>query len=952
MFMPVVGNLLFGFHVDGVTDVPDAGGRLWRMTYEKNGAELVWLERDDDVKTFVIAFKTLPEDDTGVAHILEHSVLAGSRKYPVKSPFDEMRKSSVRVFMNAMTSRDATYYPFSTRNDVDFLNLADVYLDAVFHPLVLKDPMAFRQEGWHYEMDSVTGELSVNGVVFNEMKGVFASPDSLAWREAIGMLYPDTVYGRDSGGRPEAIPELTYERFKAFHSRFYHPSNARIFLDGNVAIEDVLAKLDSVLSKYDRAEVSADIPLQLPVDVRRRIPYGAAAGGDKAIFVAGWSVGTSGDPILAHALDVVAEYLCGTNESPLKKALVGGRLCRDASMDWSAFRQIPFLLMAKDVSEDRLDACRATIRETLETVCSEGFDRARVNALIDRDEFREREMDTGRPNGLAYFSRAFRQWLYGGASEAALSLTDIYAALRSGVSNGLFERVIRERMLENPHRAEIALVPDVGLERRQTEKMTARLAALRAAMTPEQIAGVMAEARRLEAYQRRKDAPEDIAQIPRLTSGDLPPAGIPVSGEISERDGTTVIRTRTTASGIAYATLYFPMNAFSREDLLLAPLFARLNGKLGTSLRQALDLQTVLAANIGRLAFSTVSAGRGRFLKVSMAALAEKAGRAFDLLGEILFKTRFDSKEDIDTILRQARLTAERGVSRDGRGLALSCARRGLSGRWAVSDLLHGERQLRWLQAGEGGNRLSERLVSLQGRLFQREGLVFSHTDNLSDEILDAFLDRLGRRAVPAVRIETIPGTVRGFEIDGDTGFAAWVAKLPDGMATTGAMRVATRILSLEYLHNEVREIGGAYGVLGRVTSSGLVECSSYRDPDPVRTLATMGGIGGALRSFVTSGADVDRYAVATVAAMEPYRSPADEANRAVELFVDGRDGTDEERIRREVLETSRSQLLEFADVLDSIADDANTCVVGGEKQLRTFNRNAIEWVSTNEAEP
>ncbi len=936
MFMPIVGSLLFGFHVDSVTDVPDVNGRLWRMTYQKNGAELVWLERDDDVKTFVIAFKTLPEDDTGVAHILEHSVLAGSEKYPVKSPFGEMRKSSVRVFMNAMTARDVTYYPFSTRNDQDFLNLADVYLDAVFHPLSVRNPLAFRQEGWHYELDGKTGDLSVNGVVFNEMKGVFAVPDRCACRELTSALYPDIVYGHDSGGRPEKIPDLTYEEYCAFHRRFYHPSNARVFLDGKVEIKSVLEKLDAVLSRYDRLDVDADIGLQTPVSKSLRLPYESTNCNHKTIFAQGWSVGTiTDDPAYVRALDVLVEYLCGSNEAPLKKALLSRRLCKDVSMGEFEYRQIPLFLILKDTSDEQVDECGKVIQETLEKLVSEGFDRERLSAIINRNEFAERELNSSRPKGLHYFSVMLRQWLYGGSPESALDLTDAYRRLREGVADGWFEKIVRERILANGHKVDLVLSPDATLSKARAEKDRDALRRKRDGMSPEQLAEVADEVRRLKEYQSRSDSREDIDKIPRLTSKELPVKGTPVCGEIRESDGATYIKTKSSAAGVFYLTFYFPMDGLGETDLPMTPLFARLHGKLKTSKRTAFELQTLVAANVGRLSYSAVSTGRGPYFKVSMAGLTGKAQAAVDILREILFETQFDDVGEIETILRQKQLDAERDVSGDGRELGLRVAKRAFSERWTIADILGGERQLRWLQSARADKPMSDFYQGLAERLFTADGVMVSFTDNLPmdvEELVRGTFKRTGRRSKVDMTVNGLPASA--FSIDGDTGFAAWTAKLPQGARLTGPMRVACKILSLEYLHREVREIGGAYGVMIHATESGTIDGFSYRDPNPVQTLVTIGKAGEALRKFVNSGADIDRFIVSTIAAMDPYRPPAEEAVRAAALHMERRSGEDEDRIRAEVLSTTKEQLLDVADMLDAIAPGARTCIVGGSRQL------------------
>lgn len=938
-----VGSLICGFRVDSVTEAPDVGGRMWRMTYEKNGAELIWLEREDDVKTFSIAFKTLPEDDTGVAHILEHSVLAGSEKYPVKSPFDEMCKSSVRVFMNAMTSRDVTYYPFSTRNDVDYLNLTDVYLDAVFNPLVTKTPLAFQQEGWHYEWNKETRELSVNGVVYNEMKGVFALAENRVSREIISALYPENVYGNDSGGRPEKILDLTYEQFCAFHKRFYHPSNARIFLDGRVPLKEVLTKLEAYLSRFDAKDMDVAIPLQRPIEVNLRLPYSSATSENKVFFVEGWSVGCAEDPVYCYALDILTDYLCGTNESPLKKALLEQKLCRDVSMSAINYQEIPLYILLKDTSEEKLETCRKVIRETLTTLCERGFDKAQLHALINRDEFANRELNTRHPKGFVYFSRILRPWLYGGDPVTSMTLSDNYAKLREGVQHGLFESLVRDKILGNRHHAEVILFPDAELEARTVSAHRKRLETIRDAMSEADLDNLEADIAKLKAYQHRKDSIEAIEKIPRLKSSELSPSATPLSSDVQYKDGTVQIKTKSTADGIFYLTLYFPMDDFSAEELLKMPLFAHLHGKLKTSKQTVLELQTKIAATVGQLSFSTVSAARGRYFKVSIASLLENQKSTFDLLKEVLLTTNFEDQAEVEAILRQKQRFAERDVLNDGRAITLYCAKRNVEERWAVADLLHGEQQLRWLQQTTVDESLQRWYATLSKRLFCQNGMVISFTDNLPEECVEELLTAFPTMPKERVEIVSSKSNVQGFLIDGDTSFSAWALPLPKGVVATGAMRVAAKILSREYLHNEVREIGGAYGVTMRVTPSGFVECFSYRDPNPLRSLQKMNEVGAALRRFATSDVDIDRYIVATIAEMDPYRSPADEAARAVSLFVEHRTEADQERVRREILATTKEQLLAFATLLEDLKGQASTSIVGGQRQLQDLTSDQVQ---------
>ena len=933
-----IGAVLFGFRVEKVTDLPDVHGRLWRMTYERNGADLVWLERDDEVKTFVIAFKTLPENDTGVAHILEHSVLCGSRKYPVKSPFDELRKSSLCVYMNASTWRDKTAYPFSTRNDTDFLNLADVYLDAVFHPRSLTSPMAFRQEGWHDELDPKTGDLSWNGVVYNEMKGVFAEPERRARREVMRYLYPDTVYGFDSGGWPSAIPTLTYDAYRAFYEKYYHPSNARIFLDGRVALQPILEKLDTFLRDFDCRDPIPPIPLQKPVARSVTVPYESTNTVRRTILVDGWSTGSYRDLVLQNALDILSDYLCDSNEAPLPHALLAKGLCDDVVMTWSNYQQLPVLVIVRNTTDEQAETCRATIRSTLAELAEKGLDRTRLRALIDRSEFAAREMNSGRPRGLSFFSIATSTWLYGGDPAAPFDLTGLYAALRNGVETGYFERVIRDALLDNPHHVALTYSPNATYAAEKARAEAAAQEARKARMGREEREALARDLALFKQYQTTDDTPEARATIPVLRVGDIPEQGRTIPHTLTRAEGVTRIRTRTTCDGIAYLNLYFPIDGLGTDELPAIPLFARIHGEVGTSRHAALALQTALAATVGRLTVTPVAAEKGNYLKVSLAALTAKFPEAVALMGEILFETRYGEEiAAIERIRKQRVNGIEREAASRGDDLATSYAAKGWSRRWASYDLLRGYGQLRWHQSATADEALARRFQAFARRIFVRDGLIVSLTDNLSPEdeaaVLARFAPGNGTMTV-AASLPLAQGEVAGIRLNGDAGYAGVAVPLPKTVPYAGPLCVAAKILSRGYLHKAIREIGGAYGTGMRVYPSGLVECYTYRDPSPVSSIETIRGVGAGLRAFAASGEALDRTIIATVASLDPFLSPSAEASRVADLLVNGRTLEDVEQLRREVLATSREDLLAFAETLEALMPKAAACVVGGAKQL------------------
>jgi len=931
-----VGAVVCGFLVQSVTSFPDVGGRLWRMVYEKNGAELVWLERPDDVKTFAVAFKTLPDDDTGVAHILEHAVLQGSAKYPVKSPFDELRRSSLNVFMNAMTASDVTCYPFSSRNDQDFLNLADVYLDAVFHPTVIENPLAFRQEGWHCEIDPKTGEPFYNGIVYNEMKGARATPERVAVREVMNRLYPDTVYGRDSGGRPSAIPGLTYEKFCGFYRRHYHPSNARIFLDGRVDLPAVLKKLDAVLAPYPRAAKVPSIPMQPPVSSERTIPYASAETDRRTILADGWSVATWRDRVRRAAWEVLTDYLAGSNEAPLTRALLSEGLCDDVSLFCCDYQQVPLVLIVRNTDEAKAAACRATVQATVARLLKEGLDRARLRAIINRSEFDAREADGSRPKGLAYCLRAMGPWVYGDDPAVDFDVTGLYAELRKGVDTGLFEKCLGEAFVGNPHHVALTYVPS----RTHTETEAKPVVRDRAALEREMAA--------FTAYQRREDSSEAKATIPVLRLADIPKSGRLVDHSIATNGAMTVFTTKATADGIAYVTAYFPADGLDAEELRLLPLLSRLFGKLPTAHHTALALETDVADRIGRLSIRTAATARGNFLTVEMAMLADRSEAAVALLKEILLTTRFEDEAAIGRILRQLCVDAERRVAARGDDLAISLAAKGLGRRWASRDLLHGYGQLRARQGTAVDGALGRHLAALAAKTIVRDGLVLSVTDNLPAAVRTALGDFPGGtgHAPVASAIAVEAGTLEGLRIDADAGYSGTAARLPDDVPYTGAMRVASLVLSRGYLHKCIREAGGAYGTGISLLPNGLITCYSYRDPTPVVSRSVVRRAGEELTAFARGDEALDRYIVAATAGMDPYRSPSEEASYPVELYLDGRTPSDLARERGEVLGTSREDLARIGAMLARQLPNARTLVVGGEKQIGSLPADRVEFVS------
>lgn len=948
------GDVLHGFEVTSVTPLPEVKGTMVRMTYRKNGAELAWLDRDDDNMTFAIAFRTIPNDDTGVAHILEHSVLCGSDKYPVKEPFVDLLKSSFATFLNAWTAADHTAYPVCSRNGKDLLNLIDVYMDAVLHPLSVKSPLAFRQEGWHWDLESADSELSRNGVVYSEMKGAFANPETLLRHELRRMLFPGNTYRFVSGGDPAHIPELTFEKYKDFYYSHYHPSNARIFLDGKVDLPAILAKLDSFLAPYSRQECDTKVPFQKPVSASKSIAYELAPGeaaADKTLVADAWVFAPWTDREKGLAFDVLSDAIAGSNEAPLTKALLSRGLCEDVGLWSGGDEQLVATFYAKNVKDGKADEVRRVMRETLAGLADRGLDRVRIAAVLDRHEFSEREKDSGdMPRGLAFFWDAVSAWAYCGDPNEAFRHADLYASLRAKLGTGWFEKFLRESLLENPHHVQLTMTPSSTLAEERAAAERKELAVVKAGWSKVELEDVLTTKRKLTEHQQKPDAPEDVAKLPRLAVADVPLRGPERAQSVTHVQcggDVPVLRTNTGANGIAYVNLYFQLHGLSREELADVPLLCSLFGELATEGRSALALHSEIDSRLGRFSVSSASYGKSdgeatAFVCVSACALEEKRDEITSLVPEILLKTKFDDVKAVGDILRQLRRSKERGTM--GLGARLYAFRRAaaaLSERGVRADILDGIAQIRHLQKldnayAKDGADVCRRLGELRKRIFLSSRVALCcMSDNTPADwargLLKTFpesaaLWRYSPYGVP-------PKVAEGFRTPGKVAFAA---KASRPGPYVGSAVVAARILTLDYLWDEIRVRGGAYGANFTVRSDGDGGYLSWNDPKPGRTLGCYDKSGDALRAFAKGDAPIDRYVVSAVASTEPYETPSVEVSSAATRFLQGRSPEDVQRLRAEMLRTTKDDLVKYADVLDGLAAEGSICVIGGGEAFDT----------------
>ncbi len=947
------GDMIRGFQVLYSQALPEIGATMWRMEHAKTGAQTIWLDRPDDNKTFAITFKTIPQDDTGVFHILEHSVLNGSEKYPVKEPFVELLKSSMATFLNAMTFPDKTMYPVSSRNDQDFLNLIDVYMDAVLHPLSISDPHSFLQEGWHYELDSPEGELRCNGVVYNEMKGVFASPDSVLSGELGRLLFPDNCYGYESGGHPDHIPELTYENYLASHARFYHPSNSYIFLDGQMDLDTVLGKIDGFLADYERIDPNADIPLQAPVHPAEstcRYEIGPEEdAANKAILAAGWVFGEYAELEKSMAFSVLTSALCGSNEAPLTKALLDEGLCEDVSFEGvDGIEQLYAMLVIRNAAPADKDRIWATVEKTLADQAGNGLDHERLHSILNRLEFVTREKDFGTmPRGLVYAINAMTTWLYGGDPAENFRFDAMFASLREKIDAGWFEGFLRQTLLDNPHTARVCMLPSktLGAEKRQAE--AERLAAVKAGWDKARIDAVLAQFAALRARQEAPDTPEALACLPVLSVSDIPEKGVRLVQNVGQLEGVTVLHQPVETDGITYLDLYFSLADLPVAELQKAKLLAKLLSQVATEHYSVLELHSQLEGSLGRFSAAMNVCAEPEelakatpYLTVNLSMLSDRKQDAVRLLDEILNRSRFDDTAYIYNILRQERIEMEQTIVMRGNGYGAMRVSAQCSARGAVSEAVQGISMLRMLQAAEkdfdrSGKALCQELGALCAKLFTLQRLTVSLTGPEDDGLVGDVMAVLGSAPMgPAAVYAPLPAKKEGFLIPAEIGFAAEAANLNGlGTAFSGAALVAGQLLTFDYLWSEVRVKGGAYGVALSVRPMGDVGFTSFRDPSPAKTLETFARSGQALRD-VCAGGDIGKYIVSTIASTEPVLSPWMEGSRAASLWLNGQGQEDLDRQRREILRTTPEQLTAVADTIERVCAAGHVCVIGGQAVL------------------
>lgn len=945
-------KIINGFEFVRSRGIPEISATLHEGRHIKSGASLAYLEREDSNKTFAIAFKTIPEDSTGVFHILEHSVLCGSRKYPVKEPFVELLKSSLKTFLNAFTFPDKTMYPVSSRNQKDFLNLVDVYMDAVLYPRAISDPNVFYQEGWHYEVEE-SGELSYKGVVFNEMKGAYSSADEVEMSEMSKLLYKGSCYAKDSGGSPKVIPTLTFEEFKAAHEKYYHPSNARIFLDGKIELEETLSLLDSYLCDYDAKDVHAPIE-----DIKKEtgrfakvdyeIPEGEDASG-KARLVFGFYSHACHEIEKSVALSVITDAIAGSNEAPFKKVLLDSGLCEDVTfIPYDGIRENCLLLELKNLNENDWERVRDLVFHTLQDIVAKGIDKEALTAAFNSLEFKVREQDGGYyPAGISYSIAALGTWLYDEDPIIGLRFEETVATLKAALDTDYYERLLEDTLINSPHSATLLMLPSKELGRKNAEEESAALAFAKDKMGDEGLLEIRALCENLTSHQTAPDSEEALATLPYLTLEDINPEPEEIPVEDSTEEGVRVIFTPTESRGITYLSLLFDISDLTEKELFFASVITDILTNIRTKNNSAIALQNRLKSNLGSVSFSTFSVSHSGiptpYFKLSSSFLDSKCEVAVELIKEITMLSDLSDGETISKLLKQIKSSAYEGICASGHSSAIGRAAAYTSCEAAISEYTEGIEFYRALKAldssfEEKREEFLEDLQSLYRRIFTRERLTVSYSGKSCPELPKKFIRifPITGEAPSECKIKPLGKRNEGFVIPAGVSFAALCGTVNEAREQefSGTLSVVRSILSYGYLWNKIRVEGGAYGSGLVCRRSGLVGFYSYRDPNAARSLELYGGSSDYLRALANSGEDLTGFIIGAVGESDPLLTPKTTGALGMLLALRGESHCDRVKKREQMLSTGKTALIAAADLIDDVCREGAFCIIGGKEKL------------------
>lgn len=955
-----VSQTYHGFSVKRAEYVEELHSWAYELEHIQSGARVLYIQNEDENKVFSISFRTTPSDSTGVPHICEHSTLCGSRKFPLKEPFVELVKGSLNTFLNAMTFPDKTMYPVASCNDKDFKNLMDVYLDAVFFPNMLKDPQVLMQEGWHYEMTSPEDPLAYSGVVYNEMKGVFSSPDALLERRTMENLFPHTTYGVESGGDPDDIPQLTQEQFTQFYKTYYHPSNSYIYLYGNLDIDDTLQFIDSeYLSQFKKESIDSAIGRQAPTgSIVKTYPYGIASGEGtehKSLHSLTYVIDDALDTTVALAFKVLTYVLLQSPAAPLKKALVDAGVGKDVSGDFQdGILQPLWVLSINGSDEGEQDKIMPVVRRVLGDMVTNGIDKTALRGALNRTEFTLREADfADRPKGLIYGIRCMDTWLYDMDPLASLRYEDSLNVLRKGIDTGYFEGLIQKYILDNEYYALITLVPEPGLTEKHDQELAARLAAYKETLSDDEIAAIVEATKALKKRQATPDTAEALLSIPTLSRKDLKTEPDDIIMHESQDCGVTTCFVPDVTNGITYVNAYFDLHGFTPEDISYIYLLSDIIGDVNTKEHGYGELSALVDLYTGGISYSVSAFSRFDsnkeympVFRIKAKVLSKNIRTLADLLREITMDTVFTDTGRLIELIEETKAGWDMDAFRRGHTLVMHrvlsyvspveqfCDAGEFTNYQFVSALA---KQIR-----ENPKDTAQRLASVMEKVFTRAKMTIEITASQDDFNEAAAALQQWTKALPEGVTSNelcqfpVQGKNEGIMTSGKVQYVAKGGNFRDhGYDYTGSLLVLDTILQYGYLWTKIRVQGGAYGAFTRFYNNGDMVFCSYRDPNLKSSVEAYDALADYLEHFDVSEREMTKYIIGTLSRIDIPLTPTLRGPKAMTRYFSGTTQELARKNRKALLETTVDDIRNLAPMIRAVMEDNHLCVMGGEGKIR-----------------
>ncbi|MEE0862767.1 MAG: insulinase family protein [Lachnospiraceae bacterium] len=937
----------------------DATGCL--LIHKKTKAKVALLLNDDNNKVFNIAFRTPCSNDTGVPHIMEHSVLCGSDKFPVKDPFVELVKGSLNTFLNAMTSSMKTMYPVASCNDTDFNNLMDVYLDAVFHPNIYKHKEIFLQEGWSYKLDSIDDELTISGVVYNEMKGAFSSPDSVLYRYIRHTIFPDNEYSYESGGDPQYIPELSYEEFLDFHRKYYHPSNSYIYLYGDLDPVERLEFIDrEYLSKYDYLQVDSalteHVPFMEPREEYKTYPIGDNEDSKDKTYVAYTTTfGKCTDPKIYYAMNILEYALVNMPGAPVKQALVESGLAKDLTGGCMTSMDNIFTFVAVGANEEDKDKIVEVMEDTLRGIVRDGLDKDALRAALNIYEFKYREADYGgHSKGLFYGLDILESWMFDELHPFTLIDADnVFIYLNSVVETGYFETLIEQFILENNHKVILTLAPEAGLTKKTEEELKTKLAEYKASLSEKQLQDIIDETKALLKYQSEPSSVEDMEKIPMLKLEDINKESPRIEYQVKELSDVKIIYSELFTNNIAYATVSFNTANISEELLPYVGLLSKILGYIDTDNYSYVALNNMINMHTGGLDIATLIYRDAKVnekyelrFEASIKVLYDKLPKAFEIMEEVLLHSKLDDVKRLKEIVEELKASLSSKVGNSGHSLAIGRATSYFSEASYVGDIISGVSYLWFIEelAENFDSKVSEvvdKLKEVAGLIFNKNNLVIGYTANedgyerLTKPFAD-FVEKLDASEVSLCKRNLkITKKNEGLKTSAQIQYVARTGNFKkEGYEYTGVFRTLENIMDYGYLWENIRVKGGAYGCMSGYSFGGNVYFCSYRDPNLDKTNDIYEGIPEYLRNFNESDRDILKYIIGTISTLDRPKTAKGKGDAALRFYLSSITMDMVQKERDEVMSLSNEKINKLGDIIEAVLAQDNICVVGNAGKI------------------